>query len=113
WDGKIVFASAQKYGQPPMTVAHGGGVFMSYNLPRDAQEVRALEALNKRVVKVLGMTRGVTHAEFIRAQADGQFYFLEIAGRVGGAHLADLVEAATGVNLWREWANVTIADAKG
>ena len=113
WDGEIVFASAQKYGQPPMTVAHGGGVFMSYNLPRDAQEVRALEALNKRVVKVLGMTRGVTHAEFIRAQADGQFYFLEIAGRVGGAHLADLVEAATGVNLWREWANVTIADAKG
>lgn len=28
--------------------------------------------------------------------------------RVGGAHIADLVEAATGINLWAEWARVEI-----
>jgi len=28
---------------------------------------------------------GATHAEFIKSEADGEFYFLEIASRVGGA----------------------------
>jgi hypothetical protein len=50
--------------------------------------------------------RGVTHAEFLRAHADGKFYFIEIASRVGGAYISDAVEAATGVNLWREWARI-------
>ena len=40
---------------------------------------------------------------------DGKVYFLETAARVGGAHIADLVEASTGVNLWREWAKIEIA----
>ena len=35
------------------------------------------------------MIRG-THAEFIRSHADGRYYFLEIAARVGGAFIADL-----------------------
>ena len=55
------------------------------------------------------MARGVTHAEYIRAHADGRFYFLEIAARVGGAFISDLVEAATGINLWREWARIEVA----
>jgi len=42
--------------------------------------------------------RGVTHAEYIRSHADGRYYFLEIAARVGGAFIADLVDVATGVN---------------
>lgn len=54
----------------------------------------------------------MTHAEYIRAKADGRFYFLEIAARVEGAFIADLVEAATGVNLWREWAKVEIANLR-
>jgi len=51
------------------------------------------------------MVRGVTHAEYIRAHADGRYYFLEIAARVGGAFIADLVDVSTGINLWREWRN--------
>ena len=35
-------------------------------------------------------------------------YFLEAGARVGGAHVADLVEAATGINLWAEWADIEI-----
>ncbi|HEX5889230.1 MAG TPA: hypothetical protein VFY61_11020, partial [Pyrinomonadaceae bacterium] len=56
--------------------------------------------------------RGATHAEFIKSDADGQFYFLEIAARVGGAYIAEVLEAASGVNLWREWARLEIADGK-
>ncbi len=112
WDGKVIFDSVQRYGQPPMDVAHGGGVFISHSLMPKSADVKTLKKLNKAVISALGMDRGVTHAEYIKA-ADGEFHFLEVAGRVGGAHLADLVEAATGVNLWREWANVNIADVKG
>ena len=32
---------------------------------------------------------------------------------MGGAFIADLVEAATGVNLWREWARLEVADLRG
>jgi len=113
WDGEILFASAQKYGQPPMTVAHGGGVFTTRTLASDVKETIALKALNKQVLNALGMWRGVTHAEYIRAHVDGRYYFLEIAARVGGAHISDLVEAASGINLWEEWARIEIATTRG
>ena len=54
------------------------------------------------------MLRGASHSEFIRGH-DGRLYFLETAARVGGAHIAELVEAATGINLWAEWAKVEVA----
>jgi hypothetical protein len=54
------------------------------------------------------MKQGVTHAEFIRG-ADGELYFLEIAARVGGANIAEMIEAATGLNLWAEWAKVELS----
>lgn len=113
WDKNILFAAVQKYGQPPMTVAHGGGVFTSRTLPPDSEDAQALKTLNAQVISALGMERGVTHAEFIKAHADGQLYFLEIAGRVGGAHLSDLIEASTGINPWAEWARIETATARG
>ena len=58
------------------------------------------------------LVRGVTHAEFLRARADGKFYFIEIASRVGGAYISDAMEAATGINLWREWARIETSSAK-
>ena len=42
----------------------------------------------------------------------GSFTFSEIAARVGGAYIAEVLEAASGVNLWREWARLEIADGK-
>jgi len=58
------------------------------------------------------MVRGVTHAEFLKARADGRFYFIEIAARVGGAYISDVVEQSTGVNLWREWARLEVGAGK-
>jgi|FLYN01.1.fsa_nt_gi glutathione synthase/RimK-type ligase-like ATP-grasp enzyme len=110
---EVIFASVQQYGQPPMNVAHGGGVFTTRTLPRDSEDAQALQKLNARVIKTLGMERGVTHAEYIKAHADGRFYFLEIAARVGGAHISDLIEAATGLNLWAEWAKLEITHLRG
>jgi len=108
-DKKVLFAAASKYGAPPMNVAHDGGIFTTRLLPRKSRDVKDLQKLNREVIKQLGLVRGVTHAEFIKGHEDGKFYFLEIAARVGGANIAETVEAATGLNLWAEWARVETA----
>ena len=111
--GKVVFSVVHQYGRPPMQVMHEGGVFTTRTLDRKSAEWRELTELNARLAPALGMARGVTHAEYIRAHADGRFYFLEIAARVGGAFIADLVEAGTGINLWREWARIEVSNLRG
>jgi len=112
-ENKVVFSVVHQYGKPPMQVMHEGGVFTTRTVDRTSREWRELTTLNQRLAPALGMVRGVTHAEYIRAQEDGRFYFLEIAARVGGAFISDLVETATGINLWREWARIEIADLRG
>jgi len=91
-------------------VAHEGGVFTSRTLDRESALWEDLLAANARVMRTFGMRRGVSHTEFIRGAADGQIYFLETSARVGGAHVSDLVEAATGLNLWEEWARLEVAE---
>jgi biotin carboxylase len=112
-DGKVVFAGANQYGRPPMQVAHQGGAYISRTLERGSDDERALFDANKKLVKALKLERGATHAEFIKSADDGKFFFLEIAARVGGAYIAEVLEAATGVNLWREWARLEIAEGRG
>ena len=112
-EGKVVFSVAHQYGRPPMQVMHEGGVFTTRTVDRSSSDWAALIELNGRLIPALGMLRGVTHGEYIKAHADGRFYFLEIAARVGGAFISDLVKASTGVNLWREWARLEVADLRG
>jgi biotin carboxylase len=111
-EGKVVFSVAHQYGRPPMQVMHEGGVFTTRTVDRTSHDWASLTDLNARLAPALGMARGVTHGEYIKAHADGQFYFLEIAARVGGAFIADLVQASTGVNLWREWARLEVANLR-
>lgn len=111
-EGKVLFAGTNQYGRPPLQVAHLGGAYISRTLERGSADEKTLLAVNKKLVRALGLERGATHAEFIKSEMDGKFYFLEIAARVGGAYIADVLEAASGVNLWREWARLEIADGK-
>jgi biotin carboxylase len=112
WQGKVVFATAHQYLQPPIDVAHEGGVFVTRTMPRQAKETKALIKLHNKLVLALGMARGVAHTEFIKGQ-DGEFYFLETAARVGGANIEQLVEASSGINLWGEWARLETAALRG
>jgi biotin carboxylase len=111
-ESEVLFANVSKYGKPPMNVAHGG-VFTTFTVPRGSEEDSALRAINRDLLAALGLLRGVSHAEFIRAHADSNFYFLECAARVGGAYINEMVEAATGLNLWREWARIEVAGGDG
>jgi hypothetical protein len=109
---EVLFADAHVYGAPPLDVSHHGGVFTTRTLPRTSEDARRLFEINCQVVEGLGLRHGVTHAEFLKAHADGEFYFIEIAARVGGAYISDVIEAASGVNLWREWAKLEVGAGK-
>ena len=78
----------------------------------DGEEATELKKINAHLLSELGFVRGVTHTEYIRSHADGRYYFLETAARVGGANIAETVQAATGVNLWAEWAKIEVAQAR-
>jgi biotin carboxylase len=112
-EGAIRFAEAHGYLNPPFDVYHGGGLFATGTLENGSPEERGLTTLNASVARALGMVRGVLHTEFIRSASDGRFYFLETAARVGGAFIVEMIEAATGINLWREWARLEVANARG
>lgn len=112
YEREVRLAVASRYGMPPFDVSHGGGVFSTSLVRRGTDEERELLELNRRVLTALGLVRGVSHSEYIRGR-DGRFVFLETSARVGGAHVADLVEAATGVNLWSEWAKIEKAGGEG
>jgi biotin carboxylase len=105
---EVVFAEAHTYGTPPLKTSHQGGVFTTSTLRGDSPETPELLDMNRKVLSELGFVRGVTHAEFLKADSDGKFYFIEVAARVGGAYISDLIEAATGINLWREWARLEV-----
>jgi biotin carboxylase len=112
-ENEVVFANVSKYGKTPMNVAQGGGVFTTFTVPRGGEEDSGLREMNRDLIAALGLVRGVAHTEFIKAHTDGEFYFLECAARVGGAYINEMVEAATGINLWREWARIEIAGEHG
>jgi hypothetical protein len=112
WNGEVVFAAPHKYGQPPFETMHTGGIFSTRALDRTSPEAAQLIAIHAATLRALGMNAGVTHSEFIRAHANGRFYFLETAARVGGAYIAEVVEHAAGINPWIEWARIEVALAR-
>ncbi|MFO7683461.1 MAG: ATPase [Chloroflexota bacterium] len=112
WQNEVVFACPSRYGQPPLAVSHGGGIFSTRTLSADNAETQALLALNRDLLIGLGLPQGVSHSEYIRGE-NGRFYFLETAARVGGANIDRLVKAATGIELWAETARIETAEARG
>ena len=106
YGGEVLMAIAHEYGIPPMEVAHQGRVFSTRTMMRGTEEEQALQKINRALLKTVGLLQGVSHTEFIKGRDDNKFYFLETSARVGGAHIADLVESSTGLNLWAEWAKI-------
>ncbi len=113
WGGEVLWTQPCRYGKPPMQTMHQGGIFTTRTLALHSADGVALTRIHAEVLRALHLQQGVTHSEFIRADADGQFFFLETAARVGGAYIAETVEFATGVNPWVEWARMEVAAAVG
>ena len=113
WRSKLLFSQAFAYGRPPIETMHRGGIFSTRTLPAGSADALGLAEIHSRLLPALHLETGVTHSEFIKAEADGRFYFLETAARVGGAYIADTLELATGLNPWAEWARLEVAAACG
>lgn len=112
-DGKLVFCRVSRYLNTPMEVAHGGGVFRSIVVEFGSEDDKKLQKLNAEVMKAFGMNYSASHTEYIKDRETGEFVFLETSSRVGGANLAEMVEYSSGINLWKEWAKIEVAVAKG
>lgn len=111
-EGKTLFLTVSKYLATPMEISQGGGIFRSANIPYGSDDDKKIKKVNEAIMKAFGLKNGASHTEFIKSREDGEIYFLETASRVGGAHLAEMVEAATDINLWSEWAKIEDAVAK-
>ena len=112
YENQLVYAVASAYGRPPLEVSHTGDIFTTRLMKRGSEQEQALRAQNAMVLAGLGLLRGVSHTEFIVGRDDGRVYFLETSARVGGAHISDLIQAGTGINMWAEWAKVEVAGGK-
>ena len=111
--GKVVACGVSKYGTPPFRVTHHGGVFTSSNVSYKSKERKELEELNQQLLSAFEYDRGVSHAEFLQSDEDRKLYLLEVACRVGGAYIANVLEHARNFNLWREWAKLeTVTDER-
>ena len=111
--GKVIFARVSQYLATPFDVAHGGGIFRSAVVPFGSADEKKLQKLTADVMASFGMQYSASHTEFIKNRETGEFYFLETSCRVGGAHLAEMVEYSSGINLWYEWARLEAAIAAG
>jgi len=112
-NGKVIFTRCSQYLNTPFEVSHGGGIFRSVTLEHNSEDDAALKKMNEDVMRSFGMKSSASHTEMIKCYEDGKFYFLETASRVGGANLAEMVEYSSGINLWKEWANIETIVAVG
>lgn len=64
-------------------------------------------ALGRSVLTALGMGDGMAHMEWFR-KADGEVVFGEIACRPGGACILDQINYTSDLDVFREWARVTV-----
>ena len=108
-NGKVVACGVSQYGTTPFKVSHYGGVFTSSIVLYRSIERKQLETLNRALLMAFEYDRGVSHAEFLQSAETGEFYLLEVACRVGGAYISNVLEHACNFNLWREWAKLETA----
>ena len=106
YEDKTLFTRCSQYLDAPFDVAHGGGIFQSKTMGNKDALSKKLSTLNKKVLSAFGLKHGPSHSEYIVRDGGKEILFLETSARCGGAHLTDMVEAASGISLWTEWANI-------
>jgi hypothetical protein len=112
-DSQVVFAEVNAYWRPLLDVYQGGGIYATRTVRRNRPEVAELKRINAELLEGFGLGWGASHTEFMMSRADGEFYFIETSARVGGANTAEMVEHASGVNLWSEWAKLEFCRGMG
>ena len=113
YNDETLFTRSSQYLDAPFEVAHGGGIFQSKTMGTKDPLAKKLVNLNMKVLAAFGLRHGASHSEYIVRDGGKEILFLETSARCGGAHLTDMVEAASGISLWTEWANIEHAVLTG
>lgn len=109
FENEIHYSSVHQFGKPLMDLAQEGGIMTLSTVKPKSKEEKELLKLNREVIQTMGLKYGIANTEFIRSHQDGRFYFIQSSGKVAGNYVAELVEASSGLNLWREWAKIEMS----
>jgi hypothetical protein len=112
-DGAVVFSAVSPY-----RAASSEGTEADELLPLSPKhsskaEIERLRRANAALLSSMRMARGVTHTEFLRSHATGEFYFMETSATVDDRCVADMMQETHRLNLWREWAKLEVAAVRG
>lgn len=94
--GRVRFASVARYLDPVLHCV--GRVFGSRIRLPGTSEWDLIIDLHARAVRAFRLQDAVTHLEILGS--GGRLYFGEMAARVGGGPIADMVRESWGVDLW-------------
>ena len=111
--GRVVFAGANRYGRPPLEVAHGGGAYVSRTVAHGSDRRKKLFALNRKLVKAAASSNAAPRTlSLLRATLTATFTFSRWPRASAALTSPDVLEAASGLNLWREWAQMEVGDGR-
>ncbi|MGK5519655.1 ATP-grasp domain-containing protein [Micromonospora sp. URMC 107] len=106
-DGRDWVFAVSRYFCPRLTLEEGERLNGAVLLPEDehAAFYARVRELHDRVNTVLGIRDGATHLELFHDPETDELYFSEVATRVGGANIPEMVGARFGVDVRRAWAH--------
>jgi biotin carboxylase len=112
-DGAVVFSAVS-----PCWASSSKGIEAGELMPRAPKigtpaDVERLRSANTALLSSMRMARGVTHTEFLRSSATGDFYFMETSASIDNRCVANLMQETRGLNLWQEWARLEVAAMRG
>lgn len=104
-EGTVVFSVALQRGQGTASAE------TLTTVDRGSRTWMELTAINAGLTPSLGLVRGLACARFV--QCAGGFLLEEVEAGIGEDGLVRVVRAATGIDLWREWARLELAQCHG
>ncbi|MEO8216565.1 MAG: ATP-grasp domain-containing protein [Acidobacteriota bacterium] len=109
-DGEIVFESIAWYRPRPLVDRMVEWVSPQTIILRDIEQpqFRDGRAMGREVLQALGFRTGFSHMEWYLTDS-GKAIFGEIGARPPGAHMVDLMNYASDIDLYRGWAEVVLA----
>jgi hypothetical protein len=112
-DGTVVFSAVSPYRAASSEGTEAGELLPTAPKSSTTPDIERLRRTNTALLSSMRMARGVTHTEFLRSNATGDFYFMRTSASVDDSCIADMMAETHGLNLWEEWARVEVAAMRG
>ncbi|HUV97825.1 MAG TPA: hypothetical protein VMV98_10175 [Acidobacteriaceae bacterium] len=112
-DGTVVFSAVSPYRAASSEGPEAGELLPTTRNSSTTADIERFRRANTALLSSMRMARGVTHTEFLRSNATGEFYFMETSASVDDRCVADMMKESHGLNLWREWARLEVAAMRG